>query len=263
MNGSLRVTFLGTCACNYSRYQHRFSEDLRDRFDPDARRASALWVEGGLLIDCGPHARGALAVAGIPDSEVTDLFLTHLHRDHFCPEEVQALALAKAAPLRVWVSAGAVLPSLENVTVMPMEKLRAYETESGWRVTGLSANHDPDSFPQHLLLEREGKRMVYATDGAWFMTETYYRLKDASLDLLILDATCGEGEGEYRIAEHNTLPMIRLMLPSLGTMGIVDGHTEIYLTHLAPSLHKSNAETEEIAKGMGCRVAYDGLRLSI
>ena len=263
MNGNLSVTFLGTCACNYSRYQHRFSEDLRDRFDRDTRRASALWVEGGLMIDCGPHAMGALAVAGIPASAVTDLLLTPLHRDHFCPEAVQELALAKGVPLRLWVSEEAILPPLENVTVIPMEKFRPYITESGWTVTGVSANHDPDAFPQHLLLERDGKRMLYATDGAWFMTKTYYHLKDSHLDLLILDATCGEGEGEYRIAEHNTLPMIRLMLPSLQTMGIIDEHTEIYLTHLAPSLHRSNEETEMLAEAMGCQVAYDGTELSI
>ena len=29
------IVFLGTCACNYARYEHRFSEDLKNAFDND------------------------------------------------------------------------------------------------------------------------------------------------------------------------------------------------------------------------------------
>lgn len=260
---TLDVIFLGTCACNYSRYTERLQTELFDRFDKDARRASSVLLGGHMLIDCGPHCLDALRIVGMPTSSITDLFLTHLHSDHFNPDNVQAIANAKDTPLRVWVSEGAVLPDFSNVTVMSMKKFCAYTPEEGWTVTGVSANHDPETAPQHLLFEKNGKKLLYACDGAWFMTATYNFLKKSHLELLIIDATCGDGEGDYRIAEHNTIPMLRLMLPSLKTVEMVDEHTEIYLTHLAPSLHKSHAETVEIVRPMGCRVAFDGLRLTI
>lgn len=53
------------------------------------------------------------------------------------------------------------------------------------------------------------------------------------------------------------------MLPSMKNWGtIVDG-TEIYLSHLAPSLHKSHQETVELVKADGLKVAYDGLQIEI
>lgn len=147
---------------------------------------------------------------------------------------------------------------------MAYGKTYAFSTESGeWKVTGLNANHDRASFPQHLLFERDGKRVLYATDGAWILNETYARLANADCTMLVLDATVGDYVGDYRVSEHNSLPMIRLMLPSLKKSGIISDETKIYLTHLAPSLHLSHAETEKIAKKEGWITAYDGLRVEM
>ena len=57
--------------------------------------------------------------------------------------------------------------------------------------------------------------------------------------------------------------MIRLMMPSFRKVKIVDDETKIYVTHLAPSLHKSHDETVEIMREMGVLVAYDGLAIEI
>ena len=259
----MEILFLGTCACNYSRYTDLLNTEFRDRFDPNFRRASSALIDGHLLIDCGPHCLDSLRIAEVDLTDVTDLFLTHLHSDHFHLENVQKLADAKETPLRIWVSEEAQLPTLSNVSVIPMKKFVPYVPKDGWTVTALSANHDPDAAPQHFLFQKNGKKMLYACDGAWFMTQTFHFLKKMRLDVVAIDATCGDYEGDYRIAEHNSIPMLRLMLPSLRTAELIDGHTEIYLTHLAPSLHKSHDETAELVRPMGCKVAFDGLRVSI
>ena len=105
--------------------------------------------------------------------------------------------------------------------------------------------------------------IFYALDGAWFLHETYYALKNTNLDFLVLDCTCGDYEGDYRIGEHNTIPMIRLMLPSLKKWGTITEKTQVYASHLAPSLHKSHEETVEILQKDGVYVAYDGLSLQL
>ena len=116
---------------------------------------------------------------------------------------------------------------------------------------------------ENFIIEVDGKKIFYALDGAWFLHETYYALKGAGLDLLVLDCTCGDYEGDYRIGEHNTIPMIRLMLPSFKKWGTIAENARVYASHLAPSLHKSHEETVEILQKDGIGVAYDGLILSV
>ncbi len=256
---SIELTFLGTCACDFS---PRLRNECKDRFDKDARRASSLLINGHILIDAGMHILDSLRIAGVKKEAITDIFITHLHKDHFDPENIAAIAKAKSEKLRLWVRYDAEIPETENLEIIKMNNFEAYNSD-GFKVTGLPANHDPDTFPRYLLFEKEGKKLLYATDGAWILNETYYFLKNKNLDMLVLDATCGDYEGEYRIAEHNSIPMIRLMLPSFKTFGIINENTKIYLTHLAPSLHKPHAETVELVSPDGLNVAYDGLNITI
>jgi hypothetical protein len=88
-------------------------------------------------------------------------------------------------------------------------------------------------------------------------------LERRRLDLAVLDATMGDYDGDYRIGEHNSIKMLRVMLPSLKKVEIIDEHTKVYFSHLAPSLHASHIETEKIANEIGASVAYDGLELEI
>ena len=84
-----------------------------------------------------------------------------------------------------------------------------------------------------------------------------------NVDILIIDATCGDYLEERRLAEHNSIPMLRLMVPFLKTAGIIHEATKIYLTHIAPSLHKPHDETQELVKADGFIVAYDGLTFTV
>ena len=91
------------------------------------------------------------------------------------------------------------------------------------------------------------------------LSRTVRTLKKINLDALIIDATCGDYAGDYRIGDHNSIPMIRLMSLSLKNLGIINDRTKIYLTHIAPSLHKPHEETQKLVKKDGFTVAYDGL----
>lgn len=250
------LLFLGTAACDYS---PRLKTDCRDRFDRDARRSSSALLNGHLLIDCGDHLLDSLRIAGVDAAAVTDVLITHLHSDHYNPGHLAQLAAAKKEPLRVWVREGARLPEIPNTSVTYMRLGHTYPLGEGMQVCGLPANHDPDTCPQHLLFSLGDKRFFYALDGAWIQNETLNSLREAHLSLLVLDATVGDYEGDFRVAEHNSIPMIRLMLPSLRTVGMIDDRTQILLSHLAPSLHRPHAETEAIVAPLGLRVAYDGL----
>lgn len=256
----MEILFLGTCACDYSPL---LQTTYKDVFDKNARRSSCALIDGRYLIDCGYHCLEELRIAKIDLAQITDIFVTHFHSDHYNVECISQIAKASDRTLRVWVRAGANVIAISNVEWKLMKKGAEYTVDENVKVTGLLANHNESVFPQHILLEIEGKKIFYALDGAWFLHETYYALKNASLDFLVLDCTCGDYEGDYRIGEHNSIPMIRLMLPSLKKWGAITEKTQVYASHLAPSLHKSHEETVEILQKDGVCVAYDGLSLQL
>lgn len=255
---SVEFQFLGTCAADFS---PRLESDCKDKFDFDARRASCAIINGKYLLDCGPHCPDSLRIAGIDEKNITDIFITHTHNDHFKKESVAYIA--KDHDVRLWVREDAVIPEIENVTVIRMKNYEKYEVNADFAVTGLPANHAEKTCPRHLLVEIDGKRIFYGMDGGWLLNRTYAHLWHQNLDLCVLDCTCGDYAGDYRMGEHNSVPMIRLMLPSFRTVGIIDDHTLVYISHLAPSLHKSHAETVEICKKDNINVAFDGLRLTL
>ena len=260
MDHKIELLFLGTAAADFS---PRLKTDCKNRFDKNARRASCMLVGTHYMIDCGMYALESLRIAKADISQITDIFLTHLHADHFNPENIAFIADGKEKPLRIWVRRDAVLPDIANTEIVPIHFHTVMPVSDEMTVESVDANHDPDAFPQYLVFTINGKRLMYALDGAWFLTATYNYLRDRNLDMLVLDATCGDYTGDYRMAAHNSIPMIRLMLPSLKARGIINDQTRIYLSHLAPRLHLPHDETAALVAKDGLFVAYDGLELEL
>ena len=254
------VLFLGTCAYDYS---EKLKCEYSNCFDFNARRASSVLVNGKYLIDCGDHILDSLRIAKVGYYSISDLFITHFHRDHYNVSYIETIAKSKKTKLRVWVREDSVIPDIKNVEVIRMHIGIQYEVDASLKLTGLFANHDEKAYPQHFLFEIESKKFLYACDGAWFLHDTWYRLKDAKLDLLVLDATCGDYLRDYRIFEHNSIPMIRVMLPSMKMWNVITEETEVYLSHIAPSLHKPHQEITTLVQPDGLKVAYDGLQVKI
>lgn len=253
------LLFLGTCACDFS---PKLKTEFADCFDKNARRSSSALLNGRFLIDCGMHTPDCLRISKTDITKITDIFITHTHCDHFDPKNIESVAAAsKSDSVRLWVSEDAEIPEIKGVTVIRMEKFKEYTVCDGLTVTGLEANHDPVTAPQWLLFNTDGKKFLYALDGAWYTFATYYYLKKAEVDLMVCDATVGDYDGDYRIAEHNSIPMIRMMVPSLKKFGVINDDTEIYLSHIAPSLHKPHDTICEAARSFGGKVAFDGLKI--
>ena len=64
---SFDLLFLGTCACDFS---PKLKTDLKDRFDENARRSSAVLMNGSFLIDAGVHLLESMRIAGVGRLEV-------------------------------------------------------------------------------------------------------------------------------------------------------------------------------------------------
>ena len=256
MEQTTKLTFLGTAADDFS---PRLKTDCKDCFELDARRASCILVGEKYLIDCGMYVMESIRIAGVDTGKITDIFVTHLHTDHFVAEYAEQIAAGHEKPVRLWVRRDAQLPAMENVEVVYLPRHTEVEVEEGVSVVSMDANHDAKSFPQHFVFNIHGKKLLYALDGGWLLNESYNFMRGLKVDMAVLDATCGDYLGEWRIGEHNTIPMIRVMVPSLKTVGVFNDETRIYLSHIAPTLHAPHAEIMESVANDGLLVAYDGL----
>ncbi|MBP5308485.1 MAG: MBL fold metallo-hydrolase [Clostridia bacterium] len=259
-SGKIPCAFLGTCAADFHLLK---ITDCADRFDLNARRASCMLIGESLLIDCGMHAIDSMRIAKADISKITDIFLTHTHADHFNRENVEKIAENKKFPVRLWCRQDAIIPPIDNVETVNMKEGEYYSVCEGINAMSVYANHDEDSFPQHILFNVNGKKLLYATDGAWLLSRACKHLKNKLIDYYIIDATCGDYVGDYRFAAHNSIPMIRLMLPSLKANGIIGDETKIILTHIAPSLHKPHEQICRVTKADGMTVAYDGMTFEL
>ena len=113
------------------------------------------------------------------------------------------------------------------------------------------------------LIERGGKSLLYATDGAWILYDALYALKGKRLDAAAFDATVGDYTGDFRAGEHNSIHMLRLLLPSLRTVDALRPDTAVYLTHIAPSLHQPHRDEAPRLAREGLILAHDGLTVEI
>lgn len=232
-----------------------------DNFDnKDNRRCTASLLDGHILLDCGPHVLQSLAIAGADLQNITDVIFTHLHSDHCNIDNLTAIANVKTTPLHVWYIAGDAMPQIENIVLHPVKLFETYEGD-GFTLTGLPGNHGVPTM--HPSIEIGGKKLLYALDGAWFTYDAVEHMKKKQYDAVVLDCTVGDYLGDYRMGEHNSVPMLRVMVPSMRTLDIIKEGTKVVLDHLATCLHKSYAETCALVKNDNFTVAFDGLKLEI
>lgn len=253
----MKITFLGTGAADFSPL---LDTEYRHKLGKDQRRSSAILIDDHFLVDCGPHVLNSMEIQGIDPGQVTDLFLTHFHGDHCNWNNIRSLAAGREQPLRIWYRAGGETEAVENARFCPLEPGQAAETGS-LQVKALAANHT--QWPLHYDFELDGVKMFYGCDGAWLLNDTFYAMRGRNYDCMILDGTVGDYNGDFRLGEHNSIPMIRLMAASFETERVIAPDGQLWLSHLARTLHRPHDETVEILKKDGFFAAYDGLMIDV
>ena len=243
----MKLTFLGTGAADWN------GPDERGEY----RRLTSTLLDGALLIDV---TRTVLDEIADP-AAITDVFFTHSHGDHFDPEALKTLAPCRVYAHESWAEA----IEGDGLTVIPLRVGQPVEA-AGFTVTPMPSNHSTQRANEttlHYLLEKDGKRLLYATDGAWLLNAEHHIIGDRTLDAVVFDATIGDGhEGDFRVFEHNSLDMIRIMLMTMLKTGRLKGGAPVFLTHLARTLNAPQDELERHIKRpfVVCR---DGLTAEI
>lgn len=265
-DATLEVTFLGTGAADWPLQYPAVGTALQRG---SYRGNASLLLDGAVLIDCGPTVPDALTFHGVDPRQLTDLLITHSHGDHLSHDALERLSAARSgcAAIRIRGDAAALERGQPGAgfEVTPLACMEPVEVGS-LRVTALPANHvvqDSPETPLHYLIEKDEKRLLYATDGAWLLKPTWLYLRQKPLDAVIWDATIGDFEGDWRIFEHNSLDMIRVMMNTLRKQQVMKPGAQTILTHMARTLWAPHEQVEERLAPENIIPAWDGMRIRV
>lgn len=250
------ILFLGTGAADW------IIENKNDFF----RRYSAALINCEFMVDCGEHIFDFAKSINKDDlyTNVTDIIITHNHADHFCKESVVKLAENKKIRVGCDKQIRDIIgehPNIEFVLFTPFEakKMGKYE------VIPLLANHqmvisgDACAF-HYIITTSDNKKIFYGLDGAWFLRPSWEVMKKYKFNLMVFDCTVGDRD-DWRLFEHNTIPMLRIMIEGIKTADILDDNGMLVASHLARTLHSSHEETKKILEEIDMITAHDGMKL--
>ena len=263
----MKLLFLGTGAAGSVKVPNA---DIK----PGKRRCTSMIIDQQVLVDVALQSFDYAKELGADVTLITDLFISHTHPDHYIKSTMLQYAAAANRKINVWCHEGAVedLKLTEEeaalVNVCPVKCMDQWQT-AGMTVTALPANHlagGPQQQPLHYLFEKDGKTLFYGCDGGWFRADTweYMRAKGIVCSAMIFDTTVGELPGNFRIATHNTIPMLRLMLAALLETGILAQKGVRIASHLGvPPYDAVQKGDYGLLRELGMIVAHDGMEIDV
>ena len=263
----LAVRFLGTGAADWN------GPDARG----EHRRLSSILLDGEILIDFTPTDVEMLPEGCTPRT----IFYTHSHGDHYNPATALKVGLERIYVSQTWYDI-AVLDFRRAAAELrlPMPEIMPLRIGEGVSIgeitiTPLPASHATGyRFEQTLiyLIEKQGARVIYATDTAGIPAVAArlagidaHDAKGKPITGLIMEATMGQGEEQdtdFRIFAHSSVDCVARTVKVLTKTKryTPPAGQAVYLTHLARTLHPTQAELDKsLPKPL--RAAYDGLEV--
>ena len=249
-------------------------------------RAGSI-IDKRLKIDFGPDSYMQSLLYGIDYSKITSLLITHSHGDHLFMDDIHHRIGHNAyfpvsEPLMTVYGNGAVGEAMQPHLGdrLAFKQLKVFETVDieGYAVTPLEAvhtiNHEGDKFPVvfvdgktfmrneeafFYMIEKDGKRLIYAHDTDEFTQADMEFLKNKRADFISLDCTNGKRQADY-IGHMGSLDNLR-QRDNLIKNGTADATTRFAANHFSHNVYVRTEELEELMPGF--IIAYDGLEVEI
>ena len=262
----MKLLFLGTGAAGAIKTPNA-------EIKPGQRRCASMMIDDTVVVDVALQSFDYATELGKNTAAVTDIFLSHTHGDHYCKATLMQYVAAAKEKINFWCHETAVQylnlteEEAARINICPVQNMQKFQA-AGMTVTALPANHvaGPKEQPTHYIFEKDEQVLFYGCDGGWFRCETWQYLfrKRIVLTAAILDCTVGELPGNFRIAEHNTVPMLRLMKTAMLENGILPPKATLIANHLGvPPYNLAKKDDYGLLTELGMVVAYDGLEMEL
>lgn len=245
------------------------SNYAREHGGKEIRTRSGALIDNCLKIDLPPDTLMQMHRDRIDARLWTMLWFTHSDDDHFSPAEVQyglyPFSERESLSFAIFGNARICEVLRERYPQWPIE---LNETKSftsypccAYTITPVHAHHKHEEDAHNLIIQKEGKTLLYATDTGVWSEETWEFLKGYRLDLLVLECTAGVVHSDYD--GHLGVPQFFQVVDRLRAQGTVHEGTVISTTHHSHNGGATHAMLEEIFTPHGILVGYDGMEITI
>ena len=271
----MKIQYLGTaaaegwpalfCKCDAC-------EKARQLGGKDIRTRSQSIVDDQLLIDMPADTYFHALQYHIDFSSIENILITHSHEDHFYPLDM----IIKAPPYafggeakKLYVYGNDVivkmlkqsmeLSGIDDIHnyIVPVEVKPFVPFDAGdYNVTPLLADHIPNENCYIYLIEKDGKRLLYAHDTGIFPKQTWDYMKGIRFDAVSIDCTFVMGDNERG---HLGLPNVNEVKEELYRIGCADSQTKFMINHFSHNGKITHEELTKNAEKIGCITAFDGM----
>ena len=242
------------------------------------RTRSQSLIDDKILIDFPADTYWHIMTHGISLSDIHTCLITHSHSDHLYPADlemrsrVMAPVVPDESPMMFYACKSGYDMMMEQIEKIGLDKqnrvlcrrITAFEPfeAEGYTVIPLEASHDVRSTPVIFIIEKDGKRILYANDTGVFGEKTwdFLRKYGKRFDLISLDCTM-QIIGQY--CGHLNYDEDIQTRDKLREMGLIDDKTVCILNHFSHNGGLTYDEMRELAQKDGFTVSYDGMTVEI
>lgn len=145
-----------------------------------------------------------------------------------------------------------------NISLIKIEHSQSVIFED-YKITAVESLHDVNQGSLLYLIEKDNKKLLYATDTVPFTSKALDLLKHKDLDCLILDHTYGDVEN---CGGHLNKKQFLEEIEKLKRIKAISNKTKIYATNISHEGCSYHEEMEKQANGL-YEIAYDGLKIKL
>jgi phosphoribosyl 1,2-cyclic phosphate phosphodiesterase len=264
----MNIRLLGTGAADgipglYS--NNRVSRYAREHGGMDRRTRSSALVDGLLKIDFPPDTLCQLQREGLDARDWSAILFTHSHEDHFAVGEIQYAMYPftefEQLPCTVLgnPTIGRILAQRYPEWPIDFVEMRSFCSyhHTSYLITPILARHQIDEECLNLIIQRDGKTLLYATDTGIWAEPTFQFLTDYRLDCLVIECTEGLQGSSYE--GHLDIKGLGHVLERLRKAGTVDDGTRVVTTHHAHTGNATHHELREALAPLGAEPGFDGI----
>lgn len=245
------------------------SSYAREHGGKDVRTRAAALIDGHLKVDFGPDTLAQIQRDQLDPCDWTATLFTHSDEDHLCVGEFQYFLYPfndrEFMDFQIYGNAKVCEIIRRRYPEWPME-VNEIETwkpfdHMGYRITPLLANHKTDEDALNFVIEKDGKKLIYATDTGVWNEPTFEAAAGLMVDALVIECTEGFALTDYW--GHLDINECLDMVSRMRKLDVVSDHARIVTTHHS---HQGNARHCDLVKTLGkhaIEVGYDGLEFEI